>query len=269
MERIIIKETYIPQLNRKRITRIYLPIDYFETQKSYPVLYMHDGQNLFDKSPYSGFSWEVDKSLDILQREGYIDGLIVVGLDCNREGHKRIDEYSPWENFEVPKLLSRVDIPCVGGEGDQYVDFIVHTLKPIIDSEFRTLKGRENTIIAGSSMGGFISLYAGLKYQDVFSKVGAFSTAVWFSESDLLNFIRENKIRNDMKFYLDIGTKETSDEKVKEFPDIYVKGTLSVYNELLKKLPKENLKLVVDEGATHSEEYWAKRFPEFIKWIIR
>ncbi|MDO6355518.1 alpha/beta hydrolase-fold protein [Caloramator sp. CAR-1] len=269
MERKIIREIFIPQLNRKRTIRIFLPLDYFKAQKRYPVLYMHDGQNLFDKSEYSGYSWEVDITLDRLQREGYTDGMIVVGIDCNKEGHKRLDEYSPWANYEVPKLLSRVDIPSVGGEGSQYIDFIVHTLKPIIDSEFRTLKERENTIIAGSSMGGFISLYAGVKYQDVFSKVGAFSTAVWFSEEDLLRFIRENEIRNDMKFYLDIGTNETSDEKVKEFPNIYVKGTLNVNEELLRKLPKENVKLVIDEGATHSEKYWAKRFPEFIKWIIK
>jgi len=80
---------------------------------------------------------------------------------------------------------------------------------------------------------------------------------------------KQNDIRNDMKFYLDIGTNETSDEKVKEFPDIYVKGTLKINEVLLEKLPKENVKLLIDEGATHSEKYWAKRFPEFFKWVIK
>ncbi|KRQ86408.1 Endo-1,4-beta-xylanase Z precursor [Caloramator mitchellensis] len=267
MERKIVKDIIIPQLNRNRKIRVYLPYDYFISNKNYPVLYMHDGQNLFDKSEHSGYSWEVDKTLDNLQREGVTDGIIVVGIDCNREGFKRLDEYSPWKNFEIPKMLDKSELEYVGGEGEEYSKFIVETLKPMIDSEFRTLKDRQNTMIAGSSMGGVISLYIGIKYQDIFSKIGAFSTAAWFAEEELIDFIEENLTTVEMRIYLDIGTNETSNDKIKEFPDIYVNGTLRLNETISRKISIENVKLLIDEGATHSEKYWAKRFPEFIKFI--
>ncbi|HET7234691.1 MAG TPA: alpha/beta hydrolase-fold protein [Longimicrobium sp.] len=158
----------IPQLHRTRRVWVYLPPDYASSSKRYPVLYMHDGQNVFDDST-SGFGeWGVDETLDSLYAAGD-PGIIVVAVDHG--GAKRLDEYSPFIN---PRHG--------GGEGDAYVDFLARTLKPFIDRRYRTRPGRLSTGVAGSSMGGLISLYAALKYPDVFGRAGIFSPALWFSD---------------------------------------------------------------------------------------
>lgn len=176
MERLIIQEIYMKELDRKRNIRILLPLDYYENKdKRYPVIYMHDGQNLFDHSlSYSGHSWEVKETLDKLQSRGEIEGYIVVGIDNNSEGHKRLDEYSPWENEEIEKLLNRGIKKGAGGEGEAYAEFIVNTLKPYIDENFRTLKDRQNTIIAGSSMGDLFLFILVLNIKRYFQRLGHF-----------------------------------------------------------------------------------------------
>ncbi|CDF59238.1 alpha/beta hydrolase [Thermobrachium celere] len=269
MERIEIREIYMKELDRKRNIRVYLPIDYYDNKnKRYPVIYMHDGQNLFDhKLSYSGHSWEVKETLDRMQQDGKIEGFIVVGIDNNQEGFKRLDEYSPWKNEEIESLLKRGIKDGAGGEGDKYAQFIVNTLKPYIDEHYRTLQDRDNTIVAGSSMGAFISLYIGFKYQEIFSKIGAFSTAAWFKEGELIEFLRDEGERIPMRVYLDIGTEETSNDDDPNFKDYYINGTIRIYETLSEFMPKERIKLIIDEGAKHSEIYWAKRFPEFINFI--
>ena len=144
----------MPQLNRTRRITLYLPKDYYtNTKKKFGVLYMHDGQNLFDEAT-SGFGeWGIDECLDSLFMQGEKE-CIVVGID---NGPKRMNEYNPY-NFTS----------FGNGEGKGYVDFIVSTLKPFIDTHLRTLKGKRNTFIAGSSMGGLISMYAVLKYPGTF-----------------------------------------------------------------------------------------------------
>src|SRR5690606_36165183 len=144
-----------------------LPPDYETSAKYYPVLYMHDGQNLFDvRTSFSG-EWKVDEHLDSLFLLGD-PGCIVVGIDNG--GTNRINEYSPWVNPQYG-----------GGQGDQYIEFLIETLKPYIDQNYRTLPDAEHTGIMGSSMGGLISYYGGLTNQNVFGRIGAFSSSFWFS----------------------------------------------------------------------------------------
>lgn len=164
---IITFKMKIPQLdNRERRIWVYLPPDYNQSNRRYPVLYMHDGQNLFDQATSFAGEWQVDETLERLFKEkGF--AIIVVGIDNG--GERRIDEYSPWVNSEYGR----------GGEGDAYVRFIVETLKPYIDSKYRTLPNE--TGIMGSSLGGLISIYAGFKYPEVFKYVGAMSSAFWFN----------------------------------------------------------------------------------------
>jgi len=164
---IITFKMKIPQLdNRERRIWVYLPPDYNQSNRRYPVLYMHDGQNLFDQATSFAGEWQVDETLERLFKEkGF--AIIVVGIDNG--GERRIDEYSPWVNSEYGR----------GGEGDAYVRFIVETLKPYIDSKYRTLPNE--TGIMGSSLGGLISIYAGFKYPEVFKYVGAMSPAFWFN----------------------------------------------------------------------------------------
>lgn len=265
----IIENFIMPELNRKRTIRIYLPPEYEESKERYPVLYMHDGQNLFDACTAAfGVSWEASGTVDRLYNEENFKGVIIVGVDNG--GEVRCSEYSPWDNEEVKKLLWRLkDSPYVGGEGFQYTDFLVNTLKPFIDKNYRTLSDRENTAISGSSMGGFISLAGGLKYQEVFSKIAAFSSAIWFSEDELIKFIETTGKLKDMKIYMDIGTNETSNSELNEFPDIYVNGNKRTY-ETLRKIGfrDDEVKFVIDEGAIHNEVEWARRFPAMLMWIF-
>jgi len=146
-ERLMTIRAHMPQLNRDRNVRIYLPPDYFvNLSRRYPVLYMHDGNQTLDRL------FELDP-----QRYAFI----VVGIDSSTVGTRRLDEYCPWQCriYETPE--NPWNYTLVDGEGDKYSEFIVETLKPVIDSEFRTLPDTEHTMIAGSSLGGLISLYMG------------------------------------------------------------------------------------------------------------
>lgn len=266
----------IPYTNLERRVWVYLPSEYANSGKNYPVLYMHDGQNLFDESTsYKGVIWDVHSAIEraIIKRK--TEGVIVVALDnaSVEDGHEaigRLDEYSPWVNTKIKMMQHNGGIDRdVGGYGAKYAKFIVEELKPLIDSKYRTLKDRENTGIAGSSMGGFISLYIALEYEDVFSKVGAFSTAVWFADKELLALIHDHAPDIPIKWYLDVGTMESSNSNISDFNDIYIKGTMEVYESLLQVgVKEENLKIVIDEGAKHEEEAWARRFPNAFDWLF-
>ena len=153
---VIAQDFYMPQLGRTRRIWLYLPPDYENSGKNYPVLYMQDGQNVFDAATSFSGEWQVDEALNRLFEDGD-EGVIVVAIDNG--GVSRLDEYTPWANPTYG-----------GGGGDAYVNFIVETLKPYVDEHYRTKSGREFTGIMGSSLGGLISLYAAIEHQDVFSK---------------------------------------------------------------------------------------------------
>lgn len=262
-------ELEINTLHRKRIIRVYLPSDYSTSiNKRYKVIYIHDGHNLFYKetSAFGGI-WDIQSAMNKWESEGR-DGIIVVGIDCNQNGG-RFDEYSPWINENLTEMLPTRNIHTAGGEGELYIDFIVKFLKPYIDKKYRTLPDRNNTFIAGSSMGAFISLYAGYKYNDVFSGIGAFSTAAWFKKDSLIEFLKEN-FKEGTKVYLDIGTKETSDDNNKDFNNIYLNDTKEIANLFLNLgQDKKDLFLFIDEGANHSEESWKRRFPMFLDYMFQ
>ncbi len=228
----------MPQLASSREIRILLPASYYESDVSYPVLYMHDGQNLFDKSiSFGPHVWDIPEAVDAFFPNSQYDGVIIVGID-NASSHgkfSRMDEYSPWPrntSFSLPGWDPDVDYS--GGKGALYVDFIVDTLKNYIDSNFRTLPDRNNTAIAGSSMGAYISLFATILRQDVFSKVGVFSPALWFNDSAMLNFIQDNNIVENLTLYLDVGTQETSGMR-EDFPEIYISGAEKLCVSLRKQ----------------------------------
>ncbi|HEU5053185.1 MAG TPA: alpha/beta hydrolase-fold protein [Hanamia sp.] len=240
--KIIDTAYYIPQLKRKRRIWIYLPPDYKKSSKRYGVLYMHDGQNLFDAATsYSG-EWGVDEYLDSIAKKNEKE-VIVVGID---NGPKRMSEYNPWEFENFGK-----------GEGDQYVDFLVKNLKPFIDEHYRTLKNKENTFIAGSSMGGLISLYAVLKYPDVFGGAGIFSPAFWTASGiDSTVIADAKKVNSKLFFYA--GGKEG---------DSMIPDMKRVEKEI-KERSKSPVKEIVDEKQHHNEAAWRKYFPDFYEWAV-
>lgn len=244
--KILSEHFSIPQLKTTRRIWIYLPDDYSVSKKSYPVIYMEDGQNLFDQATSFSGEWKVDETLDLLTKEGKPNA-IIVGIDNG--GPERLNEYSPWKN---PKYG--------GGKGDLYADFIANTLKPYIDKSFRTLPQSKYTGLFGSSMGGLISFYIGLKYPQKFGNLGIFSPSFWFAESDLKHFLNRNsKSLKNSKFYFLAGSHESDDMVV----DIE-----SVVQVLIRKgVLKSNIKTKFDPNGTHSEKFWSEGFGEAFLWF--
>jgi len=210
---------------------------------------MHDGQNLFDD--YTSFSgeWAVDETLNQIFAETG-KSAIVVGIDNG--GPERLNEYSPWNNSKYKTT----------GKGDLYVDFLIKTLKPYIDKTYRTQKQASKTVILGSSMGGLISLYAGVKYPQVFGKAGIFSPAFWFASDDLKKYLNQNhQSLKKSKFYIVAGKNE-DESMVPEINDVDA--------ELIrKKMPEDQIKIKIDEDGTHSETYWRRELKQAILWLLQ
>ncbi len=251
---VLSEDFYIPQLNRKRNIWLYLPPDYHTSQKKYPVIYMHDGQNLFDETTSFSGEWGVDETLDqIFKENGF--GVIVIGIEHG--SNMRLDEYSPWENKKYG-----------GGEGDAYVDFIVTTLKPFVDKNYRTKSDKNNTVIFGSSMGGLISFYATLKYPLVFGKSGVFSPSFWFSDQSISIAKTEGNLRNT-KIYFLAGSKEGDNVAFSE-----INQTVKDMNSIISILKKQgfepkNIKEKVVLNGKHNEKMWRENFEEAILWLFK
>ncbi|PFA67698.1 carbohydrate esterase [Bacillus sp. AFS015802] len=250
-------EVTLTPFNRKRTVRIYLPDDYPEKEsKRYSVLYMHDGQNLYrDEDAGYGMSWRIGEYLDKADMD-----LIVVGIDCN-EGLKRLDEYGPWESNAMADVFSS-DRTSIGGEGKEYIDYIVKELKPFIDHTYRT--NPEKTSMAGSSMGGLISTYAACKYPHIFKRVASISSAYWFNQLDIENFIQESDLSQVERFYMDIGTKENTET----IDDVtYIDSSRDVYRLLKDKV--KDCRFEVVEGAEHNEIAWRERVPRIFDYLFK
>lgn len=231
---------YIPQLQAEKKIWIYLPYNYMTTDKRYPVIYMHDGQNLFDDATSNAGEWHIDEKLDSLQAQS-----IIIGIEHGNE--KRIDELTPYKNEKYG-----------GGHANNYLDFVATTLKPYVDENYRTLKDRENTAIFGSSVGGLASFYALLKYPKVFGKAGIFSPSFWFSE-EIYDFVH-NTDKINAKIYFMAGDHESA-EMIPDLDRMY---------DLVKRKVKEKKQLrkkIVHNGR-HNETLWANEFVAAYLWLI-
>ena len=244
--RVIDTAFFIPQLNRHRKIWIYLPASYNQTKnKFYPVLYMHDGQNLFNiQTAAFGEEWGVDECLDTLEAQTKKE-CIVVGIDNGNE--KRTNEYNPYDDEKFGK-----------GEGKQYIDFLAKTLKPHIDSNYRTLRDPEHTFIAGSSMGGLISLYALVQYPNVFGGAGIFSPAFWVVPQ-LFTDVQNTKWEKDLRIYFYAGEKESS----QMVPD------MQKMLDIIKEKNCCSTGLVTSPAGEHKEKYWRDEFDDFYRWIMQ
>jgi len=248
--------------DRHRKIRVILPKDYNQNgNKRYPVLYMHDGQNLVDPAAFSGYSWNVSETLDHLQNDGYIDGIIVVGIDS--EDRYRIPEYTNAIAKKAEKAVKKLNKGSLFlPEAHLYGKFIVESLKPYIDQNYRTLPDRLNTGLCGSSCGGNVSLYLGTVYNDVFGIIGALSPAYWLVEDDLFQRIKTKEYLEGTKIYHDMGAKEHPFALFN-----YIRNAKRLAAILDKKqFDDEHHLMVIDRVATHNELFWQSRFPEFIKW---
>ena len=249
--RIIDTAFFIPQLKRTRRVWVYLPPSYNSSAKKYGVLYMHDGQNVFDDATSFSGEWGVDEAMDTLGLK--TKECIVVGIDNG--GDKRLNEYCPYDsNLSGIAANNKTNI----GEGGKYVDFLVKTLKPFIDKKYRTLKDSKNTFTAGSSMGGLISMYAVLKYPNVFGGAGVFSPAFWLGPK-IFDDIKGKGKKVNAKIYFYAGDEEG---------ESMVPMTLRAFNEM-HKVSKSKMCEVIRAGGKHNEPRWRIEFPLFYEWMMR
>lgn len=235
----------MPGLGRERLVRLYLPPSYAtEPTRRYPVIYMHDGQNLFDAATAYAGEWGVDETLNELARsEGF--EAIVVGIDNG--GERRMNELSPYAH------------PRIGtAEGAQYLSFVVDVLKPLVDKRYRSLPGREHTAIMGSSMGGLISHFAIQRYPDVFSKAGLFSPSYWLAPA-LFDEVAARALAPDARLYLYVGGREGD----------MVADARRMHTTLLRLNPPQALTLHVAPEAEHNEAAWRAEFARALRWLFR
>jgi len=228
-----------PQLGYEKKIWIYLPENYGVESHKYPVMYMHDGQNLFDSSTAFPGEWRIDEQLDSLKAQ-----TIVIGIEHG--GDKRIDELTPYANEKYG-----------GGQADTYLDFVVNTLKPYVDSNYRTKPDKENTAILGSSVGGLVSFYAVLKYPKVFGKAGVFSPSFWFNDAIFNDTINTPHI--DARLYFMAGDHESTEM----IPDL--DRMLEIIHS--KTNNKKVHKKIVHNGR-HNEVLWAKEFTDAYTWLF-
>ncbi|MCA1764360.1 MAG: hypothetical protein LC664_15410 [Flavobacteriales bacterium] len=242
----IIEDEYeIPQLGRKRRISALLPFDYHQSEKEYPVLILKDGQNLFDEAAPFG-NWAIDQELEKLAEQGHAD-IIVIAIDHG--GDDRITEYLPYFNPKYGK-----------GEGELYLKFVEDTLIPYVHKKYRTKKGREYMGIGGSSMGGLISLFAGLNHQDTFGKCMVFSPSLWIAPRI---FQQAENYRPELKtkFYIYAGGRESAN---------HMPNVLRFEKTLLNRAKKHQnieLKLSINPDGEHSERFWRAEFPHAVNWL--
>ena len=238
-------------LKHDRDVIVYLPPGYeTETARRYPVMYMNDGQNLFNAATaFNGVEWGVDETAQRLIEAGELDPLIIVGV--YNTGEHRIDEYAP----TVDPKQNR------GGKADFYGRFIVEELKAFIDHRYRTKPGPEHTGLGGSSLGGLVALYLGLKYPQVFSRLMVMSPSVWWDHGMILRVVKSLRAKPSTRIWLDIGAKEG------KFTPGHVR---TLRDELIAQGWRLNsdLKFLQVKGGQHSEQDWGSRVEPALKFLF-
>jgi predicted alpha/beta superfamily hydrolase len=237
-------------LRNQRDLVVYLPPGYQEQpDRRFPVLYMHDGQNLFDgaTSFVQGQDWHVGHSADAEIRAGRVEPLIIVGI--YNVGKARIQEYTP---TKAPRLG--------GGRADRYGRFLLDEVMPFVNSQYRVQLGPQNTGIGGSSLGGLVSLFIGLSRPDVFGKIAALSPSVWWNQRVIHTFTAGMNVESRPRIWLDIGTREGPRivEDVERYRDILVRRGWQCERDL----HYERL-----DGAEHNEAAWAQRVAPFLRFL--
>ena len=241
---VISKRFNLPQLRRRRRISVLLPWDYETSGKRYPVLYLQDGQNLFENDAPFG-TWGVDKQLAALAQRGKGD-FIVVAIDHG--GKERIKEFLPYDTQKLGEGLGR-----------EYATFLTETLKPYIDENFRTLPERAHTGIGGSSMGGLISIFAGIMFPEVYSRFLIFSPSLWVSPK-IYNEPFRFSAYPATRIYLYAGGREGAG----------MLANANRFKEVLEKRSRERIqfRLEIDPAGRHTEGRWGQEFPKAVEWLF-
>ena len=222
-----------------RRTFVYLPDDWQTSGKKYPVLYMFDGHNLFfDSTATYGTCWGLKEYCDAHPN------WIIAAPECNHEGNKRLEEYCPYQSDWFGGIT---------GTGHEYMEWLTKEFKPMMDKRYPTLPGRANTAIGGSSMGGLMSLYALLQYNDTFSRAAALSPSIWVSPEKLSGLVGRAKLEPGTVLYMDYGSREMGNHE----------GMRRGFAEMCSKVLTRGIHLTsrIVPGGTHSEASWEKQLP--------
>jgi predicted alpha/beta superfamily hydrolase len=227
-----------------------LPPDYFTGSWRYPVLYMQDGQNLFDPdtSFVKGSFWDVQTTADRLTTQGAIEPLIVVGI--YNTGIERMEEYTPMRDRKLG-----------GGKGELYARLLVEELKPWVDQTYRTLHGPENTGVGGSSLGGLESLYIGLTWPQIFGRMAIVSPSVWWSQGAMLQYVRRTRPEPRPRIWLDVGLAEGP---------VMITKCDELHRLLERRGWREgrDMRYLRVSGGRHNEDAWAKRVEPFLRFLF-
>jgi predicted alpha/beta superfamily hydrolase len=230
---------------------VYVPPGYeAEADRRFPVLYMQDGQNLFDPqtSFIKGNYWRMGETADALIKSGEVEPLIIAGI--YNAGEKRIDEYTPGKDRRLG-----------GGKADAYGRWLVEQLKPFIDAQYRTLPGADNCGLGGSSLGGLVSLYLGLRYPNVFSRVAVVSPSIWWRQRTILKAVAGLPQKAGLRIWLDMGVKESR----QAIPD-----ARALRDELIGKGWRlgADLAYFEAEDGEHTESAWARRTGPMLRFLF-
>ena len=233
-------------ISKDKQAYIYLPASYARNKdRRYPVMYMFDGHNVFvDEDATYGKSWGMGEYLDRTNTD-----LIVIAVECNHEGDGRLQEYAPMD-------FSNATVGTVKAKGKIYMDWLVQELKPAVDHRLRTLPGRENTLLCGSSMGGLMSLYGATVYNQFFQRAACLSPSLWIAPGKLVELVSKADIRNDTCIYMDYGSHEIYNHAAT------AEALISLSHLLLSK--RVDLTFRIVPGGTHSEASWEQQIPIFM-----
>ncbi len=238
---------YLPH---DRTVVVYLPPGYdLETADRYPVLYLHDGQNVFDRATSFGEEWQVDESAQRLITAGEIEPLIIVGI--YNTGEYRLDEYTPTAEVEAGR----------GGHADDYGRMLVEELKPFIDITYKTLPSAASTAIGGSSLGGLLTMHLGLRYPTAFSRLAVLSPSVWWDDRVILREVEALRGALPLRIWLDAGTAEGEDTLVnaRALRDALVAKGWTIDHDLA---------YLEAEGGEHNEQSWSARVERVLKFLF-
>ncbi|MBS0659838.1 MAG: alpha/beta hydrolase [Verrucomicrobia bacterium] len=241
-------------LGNKRDVWVYLPPGYRRSRMRYPVLYLHDGQNCFDRTTaFGGVEWGVDEAAERLIAAGEMAPTIIVAVANAGEG--RLHEYAPTAgafDSRKPHLRSK-------GLARKYGRFLMQELKPFIDSHYRTRPEAENTGLLGSSMGGLVTLSLGLWYPKFFRRLGVVSPSIWWDDGVLYRMVDKLKHKTPLRIWLDMGTEEMGWGRVRILRDCLTEKGWRLGDDLhYLEIP----------GGTHTEAAWAARVDKILKWLF-
>jgi predicted alpha/beta superfamily hydrolase len=241
-----------------RMLRVWLPPRYDapgNETRHYPVLYLNDGQNLFDRATaFAGVEWQVDETADRLIRQELIPPLIIVGIDNAQSD--RIKEFLPYRSFHPPVLRP---------QGKRYPSFLMDEVMPFVYERYRIARGPENTGLGGSSLGALISLYTVTERPGVFGRLLLESPSLFVSNRRILKHSRRWRLWPE-KVFLAMGTREAG----REDKDKQVVEDVRELERILRRAGMDESRLLVkiDKGATHNEGEWAKRFPDALSFLF-